>query len=128
LGTNNAKLIFYQEVTKVNEAGTDIEKSKKCKRLKFEIRIPRRALQKLSSIALGLIQAEKYALDSTQGRQEQEVTRAWYEVDKIIGSTTYDTENYALSAEDLSKLLEASNNLAMRISNDIKGDLNGTRQ
>jgi hypothetical protein len=130
LGSNNAKLIFYQIVTKVNEAGNDIEKNRICKRLKFEVRIPRHALEKLSTIAFGLIQAQKIALESTKGRNEANVTRAWYEVDKIIGSATYDTENYALNPDDFIKLQEASSNLAARMMSNQKpsDDSNDTRE
>lgn len=40
MGNENSKLIFYQEVTKLNQNNGGIEKNKKYKQLKFEIRIP----------------------------------------------------------------------------------------
>ncbi|MGI9010172.1 MAG: hypothetical protein ACR2F1_03170 [Nitrososphaeraceae archaeon] len=54
LGRDNPKLIFYQQPTKVNEGGTDIEKNKQIKILKFEIRLSNRALQRLSVMALAI--------------------------------------------------------------------------
>jgi hypothetical protein len=116
LGENNPKLIFYQEITKVNDSNNDIEKNKRCKRLKFEVRIPRSTLEKLSTIAFALLYAEKTTLKSTEGKDDAKVTRAWYEVNNVIRSTVYDTENYGISQDDLMKFYEAASNLSMQIS------------
>jgi hypothetical protein len=124
LGDNNPKLIFYQEVTKINEGSDDIEKGKKFKRLKFEVRLPPKVLENLSKMYLGLIQARNFALESTKGNNNQDVTRSWWEVEDILRTTVYDTENITISSEDLVKLSEASINLGQRLANNIKNDKN----
>lgn len=127
LGDNNPKLIFYQEVTKLNDDGTDINKGKKCKRLKFEVRLPPHALENLSKMYLGMTQARNYALDSTKGNNDKNVTRSWWEVENTLRTTIYDTEDITISSEDFLKLSEASSNLGQRLANDIKNDKNESK-
>jgi len=124
LGDNNPKLIFYQEITRLNDEGTEINKGKKCKRLKFEVRLPSLALENLSKMYLGLTQARSYALDSTKGNNDKNVTRSWWEVENTLRTTIYDTENITISPEDIVKLSEASSNLGQRLANNIKNDKN----
>ena len=128
LGRDTPKLIFYQQPTKVNDLGTGIEKNKQIKRLKFEVRLSNRALQRLSAMALAMMQERKNALKSTEGQSDDMTANAWWQFDKSMESVYYDTDDYYLKPDDLSKLLQQANNLAQELQASIQRQKQNPKQ
>jgi len=116
LGYDNAKIVFYENLTRTDEEGR-IDKKNKHNLLRLEIKLPHETLKRLSLAALGLLQAKQNALKMKKDKNDPNTERAWSDYDYLIGSTTYDTQNLKLNQGDLEKLNEALTNLAARIYN-----------
>ncbi len=116
LGYDNAKIVFYENLTRTDEEG-QIDKKNKHNLLRLEIKLPHETLKRLSLAALGLLQAKQNALKMKKNKNDPNTERAWSDYDYLIGSATYDTQNLKLNQGDLQKLNEALTNLAARIYN-----------
>jgi hypothetical protein len=124
LGTENSKLIFYQEVTKLNDNENDIEKHKRCKRLKFEITVPTSAVKKLSDNASYLLSLRDKALMFGWNKSSNnEVVNAWWKLNKRIESTYYDTSNPSLENKDIQDLFDSAEDLVGRKTQADKDDM-----
>ena len=69
-------MIFYQDTIKLNEDNNEIDRTKKYKKLKFEVRLPQSTLEKLAIMSLGIIQTGKNALNAIKGKNDESTTRA----------------------------------------------------
>jgi hypothetical protein len=118
-GETNARLIFYQDMVEVNQEDDDIVRNQKRKRLKFEIKIPHRALKQLARISLDVMNANDSMLEATTGKNDDATTSAWWQYNKLLESTYYDTENYWLSNKDYEKLFEASKSLGLELEHSM---------
>jgi len=118
LGRRNCKLIFYQYATELNDDKSDIEKNKKCKKLKHEIRLPSDVLGRLSTVALQLTNLSNMAVSLASPQKEFNTRRAWWELDNELESTYYDTEKPTLEKENWDKINEALENFKTRILKD----------
>jgi len=124
LGRRNCKLIFYQYATELNDDNSNIEKNKKCKKLKHEIRLPNDALERLFNDALTLIKMNNMAVNLVSPEKEFNTRRSWWELDNTLESIYYDTENPILEKEELGKLKDALDNFSSRIlkNNETEND------
>ncbi len=109
----NATLTFYQKFPSIENG--KISKTKKDKRLLFEVSLPPEALVRLSLASLGRMKAKKNALKMKGNKTDNYTERAYFEYDEALG-TAYDTDEINLSREDYHKITEALTNLAVTIN------------
>jgi hypothetical protein len=115
IGYDNAKIIFYENLIRIDEQGK-IDKKNKHKLLRLEIKLPHETLKRLSIWSLGILQAKQNALRMKKDKNDPSTERAYSEYNYLLGSTIYDTAKLTLSQVDLDKLTEALTNLAARIN------------
>ncbi len=70
LGYDNAKIVFYENLTRTDEEG-QIDKKNKHNLLRLEIKLPHETLKRLSLAALGLLQAKQNALKMKKNKNVQ---------------------------------------------------------
>jgi hypothetical protein len=124
MGNENSRLIFYQEVTKLNENKKGFEKNKRCKRLKFELIIPTSAIRNMSDKASYLLKLREDALMVGWNKNKNpEVLDAWGKVNKRIEYTYYDTSNPSINDKEMQDLIDSAEDLIGRRTQADKDDL-----
>ena len=120
IGSDNATIVFYEKLTRIEKG--QIDKKKKHKLIKLEVRLTQQTLQRMSFASLGLLNAKRHALElkGKAKNNDPSTERAWYEYDQTINSARYDTENIKLNQIDFDKLGNALENFAARINQPVK--------
>jgi hypothetical protein len=107
------RLIFYQYAIKVDDHRLD--KNKRYKRLKFEVRLPLASTERLARNGSALVGLHVRTLHMVAGKSDPTVVGTWWKLNRRMRQILYDSET-ELDARTVQSLTDDYEDLSGRIA------------